>query len=139
MFHQVIIIGRLGRDAELRYTPAGKAVCSFSAATDDGYGDNKKTIWFKCTLWNERAEKLVKYLTKGQVVMVEGRLQSTDAGECRTWTDQGGKVRASFEITVNDIKLLPGGPKREEGADEPADEPVHSNVAQAKQQVEVPF
>jgi single-strand DNA-binding protein len=141
MFHQITAIGRLGRDAELRYTPNGKAVCSFSVATDDGYGDNKKTVWIKCSLWNERAEKLSQYLTKGQVVFVEGRFSSDDAGECKTWTDQKGKVHASYEIMVNEIKLLPGGPKRGEGEGDPVEQgqPVHPNVAQVQAQAEVPF
>lgn len=115
MFHEIEVIGRLGRDGEMRYTPNGKAVTNFSVATDDGYGDNKKTIWFKVSLWDKQAENLTQYLTKGQVVRIKGTLQTTDAGECRTWTDQYGKVHASFEINARDVRLLPGGPKREDG------------------------
>lgn len=140
MLLEVTAIGRLGRDSESRYTPNGDMVCSFSMACDVGYGQNKKTSWVKVTLWRKLAESLGQYLTKGQVVFVQGSLQVADNGECRTWTDQSGKVHATFEIKADAIKLLPGGPKRGEGEDDDSGaEAVHPNVAQVVAQADVPF
>lgn len=120
MFHQIIIAGRLGKDQEGRYTPDGKFISNFSVAVDDGYGDRKKTIWVRCSMFGERAEKVAQYLNKGQVVLVTGRLNATETGECRVWTDNSGKVHASFEMVVSDLKLMPGGPRGEQQEEAPA-------------------
>ena len=63
---------RLGRDAELRSTPAGKQLCNFAGAYDVGYGDNKRTQWIDCTLWGDRAQKVVGHLTKGTQIVICG-------------------------------------------------------------------
>lgn len=107
--HKLHFSGRVTKDAEMRYTQAGKAVTSFTVAVDDGYGDKKSTIWIKCTLWEKRAEALTQYLTKGLPVSVEGRLNHED-GNPKMW---GEPQRASFEVSVVDIKLM-GGKKQEE-------------------------
>lgn len=65
-------LARIGKDAVTRYTQGGKAVTSFSAAYDIGWGDRKQTVWLDCSLWGERGEKLTQYLTKGSLVLVEG-------------------------------------------------------------------
>jgi single-strand DNA-binding protein len=82
-------------------------------AVDDGFGDNKKTIWFRCSLWGKRAESLNQYLTKGQQVVVIGRL-SHDEGNPRTWI-KDGETHASFEMFVSDLKLV-GGKKAEQSS-----------------------
>ena len=106
------LVGRVTKDAELRFNSDGKQVSNFSLAIDDGYGDNKKTIWFRCSLWGKRAESLNQYLTKGQQVVVIGRL-SHDEGNPRTW-EKDGVTHASFEAYVTDLKLVGGGKKQEE-------------------------
>ena len=113
--HTLTLVGRVTKDAELRFNADGKQVSNFSLAVDDGYGDNKKTIWFRCSLWGKRAESLNQYLTKGQQVVVIGRL-SHDEGNPRTWTGKDGTTNASFEIFVTDLKLVGG--KKSESVDE---------------------
>lgn len=111
-YQKLIILGRLGRDPELRYTPTGSPVCSFPVATDRQYTDKsgknvKETCWFRVTFWGKQAESCNTYLAKGKMVLVEGRL-AVDAktGGPRVWAGQDGTVRASFEITGAMIKFL---------------------------------
>lgn len=107
-FNKIIVVGNLGRDPELRYTPQGSAVCSFSIATNekkrDKAGDMQDvTTWFRVTLWNKQAENASKYLTKGSAVYVEGRLRVEE------WTDRDGKNRSSLEINGTDMQFISGG------------------------------
>lgn len=95
--------GRLGNDAETRYTSNGNAVCGFSLAVDTGYGDNKGTLWLRCNLWGKRAEGgIVSYLTKGKQVAVSGELSE------RTW-EQNGEERKTLELRIAELDLI--GPK----------------------------
>lgn len=97
----VCIAGRLGKDAELRKTGGGDSVLGFSVAVDDGYGQNKSTLWFDCSVWGKRAEALQQYLTKGTAVAVSGDLSKREH-EGKTYltvrvsevTLQGGTDRA---------------------------------------------
>lgn len=109
---KITLIGRLSKDSELRYTTDGKSVLDINLACDDGYGDNKKTLWARCSLWGERGEKLEQYLVKGQQVYIEGRLNHQE-GNPRVW---GDPVRASYEVFINDLVLL--GSKRQENTTE---------------------
>lgn len=117
MYQKIMILGRLGRDPEMRYTPAGKAVTSFSVATDRQYPDQsgklvKETIWFRVTAWDKLAENCNNFLTKGKLVFVEGRLTvDPKTGGPRIWTGQDGVTHASFEISASTIKFL--SPKSE--------------------------
>lgn len=104
-FNKIIIVGNLGRDPELRYTPQGTAVCDFSVATNekrkDASGESKdETTWFRVTFWGRQAEVASQYLSKGRQVYIEGRLRM------REWTDKDGKVRTSLEVTGNELQLL---------------------------------
>jgi single-strand DNA-binding protein len=105
MFQKTIIIGRLGGDPSMRYTPAGQSVTSFSVATDRQYTKDgqtvKDTVWFKVTAWGKLAETCNNYLQKGKLVLVEGRLS-----EPKIWTDNEGKPRASLELTAETVKFL---------------------------------
>jgi len=102
MFHQTILIGRLGRDPEMRFTPEGKAVTSFSVAVDEGYGEQKKTIWYKVTAWEKLAETCNNFLQKGKLVFVEGHLS-----EPRIWKDKtSGESKTGLEITATTVKFL---------------------------------
>ena len=104
-FNKITIIGNLGRDPELRYTPQGDAVCDFSVAVNDRKRDKTGewqdvTTWFKVTFWRKQAEAASKYLTKGRQVYVEGRLQLEE------WTDRDGNSRQSLAIQGTDMHFL---------------------------------
>lgn len=106
--NKAILIGNLGRDAELRYTPGGQAVANFSLATTERWNDKQgqrqeKTEWHRCILWGKQAESLQEYLTKGKQVYVEGRI------ETRSWDDKDGNKKTTTEIRVDRLTLLGGG------------------------------
>jgi single-strand DNA-binding protein len=101
-FNTITIVGHLGRDPELRYTPQGKAVCDFSVATSEKFRDTERTTWFKVTAWDKTAESVAKYLKKGSLAYVSGRLSLED------WTDRDGKDRQTLVVSANDIKFLGG-------------------------------
>jgi len=105
-FNRVILVGHLGRDPELRYTPQGTPVCSFSMATTekrkkDGALD-EITTWFRVTLWGRQAEVASQYLTKGKPVYIEGRLRVEE------YTDREGKNRYSLEVNGTDLQFIGG-------------------------------
>jgi len=110
--NKVILVGRLGRDPETRYTGSGQAVANFSLATDETYKDRngerqKRTEWHKIVVWGKQAEIAQQYLKKGSLVFIEGRIQS------REWQDKEGQKRTSFDIVANNFRMLGG---RAEGA-----------------------
>jgi len=94
------ITGNVGRDCEVRYTPAGKAVASFSIGNQIGWGENKKTAWFRCTLWGERATKLSEYIKKGMKLTVSGEVSLNEY-------ESNGEKRASLELNVREVELPP--------------------------------
>ncbi len=112
MYHTIIIVGNLGREPEMRYTPAGQAVTTFSVATNRQYkgadgNQVKETIWFRINVWGRQAETCSQYLKKGSKVLVEGRLTADPAtGGPRIWTGQDGTARASFEINASTVQFL---------------------------------
>lgn len=114
-FNRVILVGNLGRDPELRYTPDGKAVASFSMATNDRRKNKDTgefedlTTWFRVTLWNRQAELASQHLVKGRQVYIEGRLRVD------TYTDKDGKERQSLEVTGTDMQFI-GGPTGEKAS-----------------------
>jgi single-strand DNA-binding protein len=110
-FHTVILIGNLGRDPEMRYTPSGQPVTSFSVASNRSYtgSDGQKvdeTIWFRITAWGKQAETCNQYLRKGSKVLVEGRLVPDKNGGPRVWTKQDGTAAASFEVNASTVRFL---------------------------------
>jgi single-strand DNA-binding protein len=110
--NKVILVGRLGRDPETRYTSGGQAVANFSVATDESYKDRngerqKRTEWHKIVVWGKQAEIAQQYLKKGSLIFIEGRIQS------REWQDKEGQKRTSFEIVASNFRMLGG---RAEGA-----------------------
>ena len=112
MFQTIIIAGNVGRDPEMRYTPSGQAVTSFSVATNRQYTNNngetiKETIWFRISAWGKTGEICNQYLKKGSKVLVEGRLTADPAtGGPRVWTGQDGSTRASFEVYAQTVRFL---------------------------------
>jgi len=105
--NKVILVGRLGRDPETRYTGGGQAVANFSVATDESYKDKagerqKRTEWHKIVVWGKQAEIAQQYLKKGSLIFIEGRIQS------REWQDKEGQKRTSFEIVASNFRMLGG-------------------------------
>ena len=111
-YQKIIIAGNLGRDPEMRYTPSGQAVTSFSVAVNESYtnanGEKiKKTIWFRVTAWGKQAEICNQYLKKGQQVLVDGRMSADPStGGPKIWTKQDGTSGSSFEITASTVRFL---------------------------------
>jgi single-strand DNA-binding protein len=114
MYHKIVIVGNLGRDPEMRYTPDGKAVTSFSVATNRKWNNadgsqGEETIWFRVTAWRQLAETCNQYLSKGRQVLVEGRITpDRETGGPRIWTRSDGTPSASFEVTASEVRFLGG-------------------------------
>ena len=112
MFHTIIIVGNLGRDPEMRYTPSGQPVTNFSVASSRRYTSNDgqqvdETTWFRVAAWGKQAETCNEYLKKGSRVLVEGRLTPDPAtGGPRIWNRQDGTPAASFEVTAQVVRFL---------------------------------
>ncbi len=103
--NKVILIGRLGKDPELKYTPNGSPVARFTLATDEVFKDRageqqKRTEWHTIVAWNKLAEICGEYLTKGKQIYIEGSIRS------RQWEDQSGNKRTSYEIVARDMRML---------------------------------
>ena len=101
MFNKVSLIGYVGRDPESRFTKTGKQVTSFSVATDTSWGKEKKTVWFRVSVWGKLAEICDQYVTKGKLVYVEGTLS-----EPRVYQSKSGDWRSSLDVTGNTVKFL---------------------------------
>lgn len=111
MYHTVILIGNLGQDPEMRYTPGGQPVTKFSVASNRQYKNAegaqvKETIWFRVSVWGKQAESCSTYLKKGSKVLVEGRLVPDSNGGPRIWNRQDGTPAASFEINASTVRFL---------------------------------
>ncbi|MFH1185081.1 MAG: single-stranded DNA-binding protein [Chloroflexota bacterium] len=128
MFHTLIIVGNVGRDPEMRYTPSGQAVTSFSVASNRRYTSSNgeqvnETIWFRISAWGKQAEICNQFLKKGSRVLIEGRLTPDKAsGGPRIWQKQDGTSAASFEVTAQTVRFLTtrsesegGGPAADSG------------------------
>lgn len=107
--NKVILVGRLGKDPETRYTSGGQAVCNFSLATDETFKDKsgerqKRTEWHKIVVWSKQAEIAQQYLKKGSQIYLEGRIQSRD------WTDKENQKRTSYEIVATNFRMLGSKP-----------------------------
>src|SRR5438132_9636940 len=119
-FNKIILVGNLGRDPELRYTPQGTPVCSFSLATnerrkDKTTGENQDlTTWFRVTLWGRQAETASQYLQRGRPVYIEGRLPVEE------YTDRDGNKRHSLEVNATDMQFSGGRGRRGDAGAPPA-------------------
>jgi single-strand DNA-binding protein len=105
MINKAILVGRLGKDPEIRYTPDGAMVTSFSVATDESWKDKsgervQKTEWHRIVTFRKLAEICGKYLSKGKLVFIEGRIQT------RSWDDKEGKKHYTTEIIANNMQML---------------------------------
>ncbi len=115
MFQQITIVGYLGNDPVMRFTPSGQAVTGFSVATSRQYTGNDgqkvdETTWFRISVWGSQAEACNQYLSKGRPVLVVGRLRpDLQTGGPRVYNRQDGSPAASFEVNALSVKFLPGG------------------------------
>jgi single-strand DNA-binding protein len=103
--NKVILIGRLGKDPEMRFTPSGKAVTNFTMATNEYWTDQsgekqERTEWHRIVTWGKLAENCAKLLAKGKQVYVEGRIQT------RSWDDKDGSKRYTTEVVANIMQML---------------------------------
>lgn len=126
--NKVILIGRLGRDPEVKYTPSGQAVAKFSIATDETYKDRngeqqRRTEWHNIVAWRRLAEICGEYLVKGKLVYIEGRIQT------RQWEDREGNKRNTTEIVAREMKML--SPKGEGDISESSSQQSESTPAPA--------
>jgi single-strand DNA-binding protein len=127
--NKVILIGNLGQDLEVRYTPGGKAVANITVATSETWKDQQgqlqeRTEWHRCTMYARLAEIAGEYLKKGSKVYLEGRLQT------REWQDQQGVKRYTTEIIVGEMQMLdgrPAGGRPPAQANSPAEPPPEAN------------
>jgi len=106
--NKVILVGNLGADPDMRYTPSGQGVCELRLATSESWNDKngqrqERTEWHRIVVWGKRAEVCSKYLSKGRQVYVEGRIQT------RTYDDKDGNKRYITEIIASDVQFLSGG------------------------------
>lgn len=125
-FNAVTLVGHLGRDPELRYTPQGTPVCSFSMATNDKKKNQQGEMvdivtWFRVTLWGRQAENASQYLVKGNQVYIVGRLRVEE------WTDREGKTRFTLEVNATDMKFI--GSKTTDGESAPRGNAPDQNPA----------
>lgn len=130
MYHTLILVGNLGKDPEIRYTPSGQAVTSFSVATSRKYTANNgeqvnETVWFRVSAWGKTAEICNQYLKKGSKVLIEGRLTPDKAtGGPRIWSKPDGSAGSSFEVNAQTVRFLSArGDGGAEAAHEAADIP----------------
>lgn len=127
MYHTIIIVGNLGRDPEMRYTPSGQAVTNMSVATNRTYKNSndelvKETVWFRVAAWGTQAENTNQFLRKGSKVLVEGRLVVDPAtGGPRVYPRQDGSYGASFEINAATVRFLSSKGEVEGSADDEPD------------------
>ncbi len=126
-FNKIILVGNLGRDPELRYTPQGTPVCSFTMATNERRKDKSgesqdQTTWFRISLFGKQAETASQYLAKGRPVYIEGRLRFEE------YTDKDGKQRHSLEVTASDMQFIGG---RDDAGGETSSERANRRVEPA--------
>jgi single-strand DNA-binding protein len=132
MFHEITIIGRLGREPEIRYTPSGQAVTNFSLAANRIYSNSngkqvEETIWFRVAAWGRLAETCNQNLGKGHLVFVKGRLNpDPSTGSPRIFNRQDGTAGASFEVTVSMVRFL--STKAEEETFAPAESAAEEDI-----------
>ena len=143
--NKVILVGNLGRDAEVRYTPGGAAVARFSIATTEVWNDKsgqrqERTEWHNIDLWGKQAESLSEYLVKGKQVYIEGRLQTDE------YTDKEGQKKKSTKVRCERVVLLGGGGGRSAGGAERSDRSgsagatvSHDDVSEPLTDDDIPF
>jgi single-strand DNA-binding protein len=142
MFHTIIIVGNVGRDPEMRYTPSGQAVTSFSIASNRRYTSSNgeqvnETIWFRVSAWGKQAEICNQYLKKGSKVLVEGRLTpDKNTGGPKVYSRQDGTSGANFDVTATTIRFLSSRGESDSGTASATDA---GDMAVAPAEDDIPF
>ena len=142
MYHTLIIVGNLGKDPEMRYTPSGQAVTSFPVASNRKYTSSNgeqvnETIWFRISAWGKQAEICNQYLKKGSKVLVEGRLTpDKTTGGPRIWQKQDGTSGASFEVNAQTVRFLSTRAEADAGGPAASDA---GEMATAPAEDDIPF
>lgn len=113
MYHSTTIVGRVGSTTPMRYTPDGTPVTSLSVAVNVGYGDKKRTVWYRVSCWRKTAEAVNQYVTKGQMLLVTGEL--TDP---KPYQDKQGEWRASLDLVAHTVKFLSSKGERQADSEE---------------------
>lgn len=136
--NKVMIIGHLGRDPEMRYTPSGRPVTTFSVATSRSWNTSdgerrSETEWFNVVAWGSLAEICKQYLIKGQQVYIEGRLQT------RRWEDENGNRRSSVEIVAKEMVMLGDRKKKSDQRDDDFEEDDTFEADDLEEEDEFPF
>ena len=149
MYQRIVLVGYVGSDPEMRYTPSGTPVTNFSLATSrrwtDGQGQQRdETVWWRVTVWRRQAETCNEYLSKGRMVLVEGRIggdrlpKGTGSTQVvpHTWVGQDGEPRAQFDITARNVRFL-GRAEAAAAADIPGGMP--EEPPEEEEEEEIPF
>lgn len=140
MYHTIILVGNLGRDPEMRYTPSGQAVTNFSVATNRQFTGSdgnqvKETIWFRVSTWGKTAENCNQFLKRGSKVLIEGRLvPDASTGGPRIWNRQDGTPSASFEVSAQTVRFLTSRGEDDGGGNLPGEGP-----GQIAEDSDIPF
>lgn len=143
MYQKITVVGRLGKDPEMRYMPSGDPVTSFNIATDRVWNDKsgqkqKETTWFRVSVFGKQAENANTYLSKGKMVLIEGRLQAdAKTGGPRTYTRQDGTVGAGFDLIATEVKFL--SPRDEMGGGAGAVESDADSGSPMPENEDIPF
>lgn len=134
--NKAILIGRLGKDPELRYTPSGKAVASFTVATNERWTGqdgqkNESTTWHNIVAWGKQAEVIKEYMTKGRQIYIEGRIDN------RSYDDKDGNKRYVSEVVLQNFQFLGDRGSSEGGA--PAEVPADKPASSGESDDDLPF
>jgi single-strand DNA-binding protein len=144
MYQKIVIVGRLGKDPEMRYLPDGTAVTSINVATDRRWTDKatgqptQETTWFRVSVWGRQAESVNQYLSKGKMVLVEGHIRpDPQTGGPRIYTRQDGGAGASFEVTAEVVRFLSS--RDEGGSASYSDAPQGGGRTTVQEEDDIPF
>jgi single-strand DNA-binding protein len=144
MYQKIVIVGRLGRDPEMRYLPDGTAVTTINVATDRRWTDKatgqptQETTWFRVSVWGRQGESVNQYLSKGKMVLVEGHIRpDPQTGGPRLYTRQDGTAGANYEITAETVRFLSG--REDSGATSYNEAPQSGGRPAAQEEDDIPF
>lgn len=146
MYQKIVIVGRLGKDPEMRYMPDGTAVTTMNVATDRRWTDKgtgqpvQETTWFRVSVWGRQAESTNQYLSKGSMVLIDGHIRpDPQTGGPRLYSRQDGTMGSSFEITAENVRFLSSRNEAGSSASNYSDESQSSSKSAAREEDDIPF